>query len=42
LRAPKRFEELAIPLPHVLGLKHERQQRPRDSEEFRIGASQGT
>jgi hypothetical protein len=28
-------------LPHVLGPKHERQQRPRDSEEFRIGASGG-
>ena len=30
-----------IPLPHVLGPKYERRQRPRNSEEFRIGVSQG-
>jgi len=35
------FHELVTPLPHVLGPKHERQQRPHDSEEFRIGASRG-
>ncbi len=31
MRAPNRFGILVIPLPHVLGPKHERQQRPRDS-----------
>ncbi len=30
-----------IPLPHVLGTKYEQQQRPRNSQEFRIGASHG-
>jgi hypothetical protein len=25
-------------LPHILGLKHERQQSPRNSEEFQIGS----
>ena len=27
--------------PHVLGPKYERRQRPRDSQEFRIGRSRG-
>jgi hypothetical protein len=31
------YSSFWIPLPHVLGPKHEQQQRPRDSEEFRIG-----
>jgi len=32
---------LVIPPPHVLGPKYEWQWRPRNSEEFRIGKSQG-
>ena len=35
------FDELVTPLTHVLGPKHERQQRPLDSKESRIGASRG-
>ncbi len=37
----KRSDELVIPLPHVLGPKHERRKRPRNSDEFRIGEIQG-
>jgi len=32
---------MVIPLPHVLGPKYERLQRPRNSDEFQIGESQG-
>ena len=32
---------LVIPLPHVLGPKYDRRQRPRNSDEFLIGESQG-
>ena len=35
------FETLVMPLPHVLGPKYERLQRPLNSKEFRIGESQG-
>jgi hypothetical protein len=30
-----------MPLPHVLGLKYERQQRPRNSKGFQIGKRRG-
>jgi hypothetical protein len=39
LRAPHTSMKMVIPLPHVLGPKYERQQRPRNSQGFRIGAS---
>ena len=35
------FDEMVILLPHVLGPKFERQQRPRNSQGFRIGRSRG-
>ncbi len=44
MESPARFDELVIPLPHVLGPKYERLQRPRNPDEFRIswiGESQG-
>jgi hypothetical protein len=40
IESPVNFDELATPLPHVLGPKYDRQ-RPRNSEKFRIGVSQG-
>ena len=39
---PEHFDEKwFILLPHVLGPKYERRQRPRNSKGFRIGESQG-
>ena len=35
------FDNLVTPQPNVLGPKHERQQRPLDSKESRIGVSRG-
>jgi hypothetical protein len=39
MESPAHFDILVIPLTHVLGPKYERQQRPRNSEEFQTGAT---